>query len=76
MNKALSRTYKYIRFICARFFMLVLSGKKIKKIVIGLFAFFMIFALTLSSKKDNQNYIDTVSLPVSGKVVVIDARTR
>ena len=53
--------------------MLVLSGKKIKKIVIGLFAFFMIFALTLSSKKDNQNYIDTVSLPVSGKVVVIDA---
>ena len=53
--------------------MLVLSGKKLKNIVIGLFAVFMVVALTLGSKENNLNYIDTVSLPVSGKVVVIDA---
>ena len=53
--------------------MLVLSGKKLKNIVIGLFAVFMVAALTLGSKENNLNYIDTVSLPVSGKVVVIDA---
>ena len=53
--------------------MLVLSGKKLKNIVIGLFAVFMVVALTLGSKENNLNYIDTVSIPVSGKVVVIDA---
>ena len=34
---------------------------------------FMIIAIAISSKDENKNYIDTVSLPVSGKVVIIDA---
>ena len=53
--------------------MVVLSGKKIRYSVIGLFAVFMIVAIALSSKEEYKNYIDTVSLPVSGKVVVVDA---
>ena len=50
MNKDLSRTYKYIRFMCVRFFMLVLSGKKIRYVVLGMFAVFMVMAISLSSK--------------------------
>lgn len=53
--------------------MLVLSGKKIRYAVIGMFAVFMIVATILSAKEDKSNYIETVSLPVSGKVVVVDA---
>ncbi len=53
--------------------MIVLSGKKIKYSVIGMFAVFMVIAIALSSKEENNNYIDTVSIPVSGKVVVVDA---
>ena len=53
--------------------MLVLSGKKIRYCIIGLFAVFMVGAIALSSKEEYKNYIDTVSLPVSGKVVVVDA---
>ena len=52
--------------------MLVLSGKKIRYCVIGLFAVFMIVAIALSTN-DSGKYIDTVSLPVSGKIVVVDA---
>jgi len=53
--------------------MLVLSGKKIKYFVLGMFAVFMIMAVSLSNKDNSSGYIDTVSLPVSGKVVVVDA---
>ena len=53
--------------------MLVLSGKKIKYFVLGMFAVFMILSVSLSNKDNNSGYIDTVSLPVSGKVVVVDA---
>ncbi|MBR0427970.1 MAG: N-acetylmuramoyl-L-alanine amidase [Clostridia bacterium] len=53
--------------------MLVLSGKKIRYFVLGMFAVFMIMAVSLSNKDNNSEYIDTVSLPVSGKVVVVDA---
>ena len=52
--------------------MLVLSGKKIRYSVIGLFAVFMIVAIALSTN-DSGKYLDTVSLPVSGKIVVVDA---
>ena len=52
--------------------MLVLSGKKIRYAVFGMFAVFMVVAMALNSEK-NKNIIDTVSLPVSGKVVVVDA---
>ena len=53
--------------------MLVLSGKKIRYYVLGMFAVFMVLAISLNSKEKNKKYIDTVSLPVSGKVVVVDA---
>ena len=53
--------------------MLVVSGKKIKYFVLGMFAVFMIMAVSLSNKDNKSGYIDTVSLPVSGKVVVVDA---
>ena len=53
--------------------MLVLSGKKIKYFVLGMFSIFMIISVSLSLKDNNTGYIDTVSLPISGKVVVVDA---
>lgn len=53
--------------------MLVLSGKKIRYAILGVFAMFMVVAIAISSKEENTEYIDTVSLPVSGKVVVVDA---
>ena len=53
--------------------MLVLSGKKIRYFVLGMFAIFMIISVSLSIKDNNTEYIDTVSLPVSGRVVVVDA---
>ena len=53
--------------------MLVLSGKKIRYFVLGMFAVFMIIAVSLSNKDNISEYIETVSLPVSGKVVVVDA---
>lgn len=53
--------------------MLVLSGKKIKYFVLGMFSIFMIISVSLSLKDNNTEYIDTVSLPISGKVVVVDA---
>ena len=56
--------------------MLVLSGKKIRYMILGVFAMFMVIAIVISSKESKINYIDTVSLPVSGKVIVIDAGHR
>lgn len=53
--------------------MLVLNGKKIRYVILGMFAMFMLVAIVLSSKDESTNYIETVSLPVSGKVVVVDA---
>ena len=53
--------------------MLVLNGKKIRYVILGMFAMFMLVAIALSSKDESANYIETVSLPVSGKVVVVDA---
>lgn len=55
--------------------MLVLNGKKIKYFVVGIFAMFLVIAVAINSKIENNNFIETVSLPVSGKVVVVDART-
>lgn len=53
--------------------MLVLSGKKIKYAVLGMFAVFMVAAISLNTKEINTEFVNTVSLPVSGKVVVVDA---
>ena len=53
--------------------MLVLNGKKVTNVLLGIFAVLLVFAITIGSSNKNERYIDTVSLPVSGKTVVIDA---
>ena len=53
--------------------MLVLSGKKISNVLLGVFVLLLLVTITLDSKSESEEYISTVSLPVSGKVVVVDA---
>lgn len=53
--------------------MLVLSGKKIANILLGIFVIILIITIIVSTKSESSNYIETVSLSVSGKVVVVDA---
>lgn len=53
--------------------MFVLSGKKIANALLGVFLILLVFTIVLSSKDKKDDYISTVSLPVSGKVVVLDA---
>ena len=53
--------------------MLVLSGKKITSVLVGIFVAMFIITLMISYNGYNDEYISTVSLPVSGKVVVVDA---
>jgi len=55
--------------------MIVLNGKKAKYSILGIFVMLFVFAVALNSKTEKRNYIETVGLPVSGKVVVVDART-
>ena len=52
--------------------MIVLNKKKIRLMILGLFVLVFGFAF-ISDKKES---VPTVSLPVSGKTIVIDARTR
>lgn len=52
--------------------MIVIDKKKILKIVSSIFLIIFVFAFTLN-KDDNNDYISTVTLPVSGKVVIVDA---
>ena len=56
-------------------FMIVLNKKRITLILSGIFLSVFVFVLTTSNSKEQNTYISTVSLPVSGKVVVVDART-
>ena len=51
--------------------MFVFSAKKIKNILLGIFAIFLILTIMISS--ENKDYVSTVGLPVSGKTIVIDA---
>lgn len=49
--------------------MIVLNKKKIRIIVLGVFVFIFGFAFICDKKES----VPTVSLPVSGKTIVIDA---
>ncbi len=51
--------------------MIVLNAKKITNYLLGIFTVLLVFTFIASSK--NEKYIDTVSLPISGKTVVVDA---
>lgn len=53
--------------------MLVLNGKKIKYAILGIFVIVLSVMIAISSNGTEKVYLETVSLPVSGKVVVVDA---
>lgn len=53
--------------------MIVLNRKRILVITGSVFIGLLCFTFTTMGKNDNKNYIETVNLPVSGKVVVVDA---
>ena len=52
--------------------MIIIDKKKILKIVLTVFLVIFVFAFTLN-KKENNDYIETVSLPISGRTIVVDA---
>ena len=54
--------------------MLVLSGKKIRLVVFSTFAVFLLLALSVNLTNEKSKYIETVALPVSGKVVVVEVQ--
>ena len=57
--------------------MIVLNKKRILLITGSEFIGLLSFTFCLNQKNDIKNdYVPTVSLPVSGKTVVVDARTR
>ena len=53
--------------------MIILSKKRITLILSGIFLSIFVFILTTGKAEESKNYISTVSLPASGKTVVIDA---
>lgn len=53
--------------------MLVLNGKKITNILLGTFTFLLLISFIINFNKNDDVYLETVSLPVSGKTVIIDA---
>lgn len=55
--------------------MIVLNKKRITLILSGIFLSIFVFILTTNNSEDQETYISTVSLPVSGKIIVVDART-
>ena len=53
--------------------MIVLNKKRILLIVSSVFLSIFVFLLSNTNSEVQNNYISTVSLPVSGKTVVVDA---
>ena len=53
--------------------MIVLNKKRIMLVVSSIFLSVFVFMLTSTNDKNQNSYISTVSLPVSGKTIVIDA---
>ena len=53
--------------------MIVLNKKRILLITLSVFISIFSFMFSTNFSKDNNEYIDTVSLPVSGKIIIIDA---
>lgn len=53
--------------------MIVLNKKRILLITGSIFVALLVFTFTTMNKMTSEEYISTVSLPVSGKVIVIDA---
>ena len=53
--------------------MLVLNAKKITNYLLGIFTILLVFTFVANTNTEKNNYISTVSLPISGKTVVVDA---
>ena len=53
--------------------MIVLNKKRLVLVVSCIFLSIFVFMLTSTNENGQNDYISTVSLPVSGKTVVIDA---
>ena len=53
--------------------MIVLNKKRITLIIISIFLSIFVFAFTTDNIKNQEEYISTVSLPISGKIIVVDA---
>lgn len=53
--------------------MIILSKKKILLAISTVFISLFVFLLSANNNSETDDYISTVSLPVSGKVVVVDA---
>ena len=53
--------------------MIILNKNRISLIITSVFLSILVFVLTTDKSENYDKYISTVSLPVSGKTVVIDA---
>ena len=53
--------------------MIILNKKRITLILSGIFLSVFVFILTTGNAEEQNKYISTVSLPESGKTIVIDA---
>ena len=53
--------------------MIVLNKKRIILVVTSVFVSLIIFMLSTGSNSNEKEYIETVSLPVSGKTIILDA---
>ena len=53
--------------------MIVVNKKRITLIMAGIFLSIFIFVFTKENISEQNKYISTVSLPISGKVIVVDA---
>ena len=53
--------------------MIILNKKRITFIITSVFLSIFIFVFTTDNLKNQEEYVSTVSLPNSGKIVVVDA---
>lgn len=68
----IKNSHTIIKRLYREFFMIVLNKKKIRLTI--LIVFVLVFGVAIL--KDNKESVPTVSLPVSGKTIVIDAGHR
>lgn len=53
--------------------MIILNRKRITLIITSLILSFFVFFFTIDKTNNQKEYVSTVSLPVSEKVIVVDA---
>ncbi|MBO4816034.1 MAG: hypothetical protein J5507_03830 [Clostridia bacterium] len=53
--------------------MIIFNKKRITLIITSIFLSIFAFIFTMDNYKSQEEYISTVSLPISGKTIVVDA---